>query len=339
MPNLQSLISNLKVVCLAGGVGGAKLAHGLAQMVPPQNLTIIVNTGDDFQHLGLTVCPDLDTVMYTLAGVANMETGWGRAGESWRTMETVGQLGGPDWFRLGDLDLGTHLTRTHLLNEGQSLTAVTHHLCTHFHIQPTLLPMSDQPAPTMIESDGERHGSHTAASGEPEATSGRILPFQSWFVRERWQPPVTKIILPDDVRASHAVVRALETADIVIIAPSNPFVSIDPILNVYPIRALLEDLPQVVTAVSPIVGGRAIKGPAAKMMAEMGLDVSATAVAQHYGDLLDLFIYDQQDEGTFEGGDVTAVCLDTVMVDGDGRRRLAEEVLGAAVQFLVNSGQ
>ncbi|MCL4261571.1 MAG: 2-phospho-L-lactate transferase [Anaerolineae bacterium] len=308
-------ITDYRIVCLAGGVGGAKLAAGLAHIVPPANLTVIVNTGDDFQHLGLTVCPDLDTVMYTLAGMANAETGWGRAGESWRTMEMVAQLGGPDWFSLGDLDLATHLTRTQLLSEGQTLTAVTHHLCTHLHIQPAILPMSDQPAPTMIESDG------------------RILPFQTWFVRERWQPPVSKIILPEDVKATHAVVRALETADMVIIAPSNPFVSIDPILNVYPIRALLEDVPQVVTAVSPIIGGQAVKGPAAKMMQEMGMEVSATAVARYYGDLVDLFIYDRQDEGAFEERG-EAVAMDTMMVDGDGRVRVAKEVLHASLNFL-----
>lgn len=318
--NLQSLISNHKIVCLAGGVGGAKLAAGLAHIVPPQNLTIIVNTGDDFQHLGLTVCPDLDTVVYTLAGLANAELGWGRGGESWRAMETVAQLGGPDWFRLGDLDLGLHLTRTHLLQQGQTLTAVTRHLCHQLHIQPTVLPMSDQPAPTLIESDG------------------RVYPFQNWFVQERWQPPVRRVVLPENVMATYAVSRALETADIVIVAPSNPFVSIDPILNVYPIRSMLEDLPQVVVAVSPIVGGQAIKGPAAKMMGELGLEVSATAVAEHYGDLVDLFIYDQQDEGQlrWEGG--TAVCLDTMMGDSDGRVRVAQAVLAAANRFLEEGG-
>ncbi|MBX3056546.1 MAG: 2-phospho-L-lactate transferase [Anaerolineae bacterium] len=316
MTDYRLPITDYRVVCLAGGVGGAKLAAGLAEIVPPANLTIIVNTGDDFQHLGLTVCPDLDTVMYTLAGVANPETGWGRAGESWRTMEAVARLGGPDWFRLGDLDLATHLTRTQLQGEGQTLTAVTRHLCSHLHIQPAILPMSDQPAPTMIAS-----------------ADGRILPFQTWFVRERWQPPVRQIILPEDVKATHTVVRALETADIVIIAPSNPFVSIDPILNVYPIRALLEDVPQVVTAVSPIIGGQAVKGPAAKMMQEMGMEVSATAVAAYYGDLVDLFIYDRQDAGAFVGrGD--AVALDTMMLDGDGRLRVATDVLQATLEYL-----
>ena len=302
----------MKIVCLAGGVGGAKLADGLAQIVPPQDLTIIVNTGDDFRHLGLTVCPDLDTVMYTLGHVANTETGWGRAGESWRTIEAVKQLGGPDWFNLGDLDLATHLTRTQLLDDGQTLTAVTHHLTRHFNIQPTILPMSDQSAPTMI------------------ATPDGVLPFQEWFVRERWQPTVEKVILPDDIRATPAVVQALENADLVLIAPSNPFVSVDPILNVYPIRAMIEDCPKAVVAVTPIIGGEAVKGPAAKMMPELGLDVSATAVAQYYGDFIDGFVIDQQDQATSPELDCATLFTDTWMRDAADRRRLAQETLNFA---------
>lgn len=309
-------MTEYQIVCLAGGVGGAKLADGLAQVVPPQNLTIIVNTGDDFRHLGLMVCPDLDTVMYTLAGVANPETGWGRKDESWRAMQAVAQLGGPGWFKLGDLDLATHLTRTHWLDEGLSLTAVTRQLCRQFQIQPTLLPMSDQPAPTYIETG-----------------TGR-LPFQAWFVKERWQPPVKQVILPPDIKTSREVGLALEKADIVILAPSNPFVSIEPILNVYPIRAMLEDLPQLVVAVSPIVGGRALKGPAAKMMPELGLAASATAVADYYGDLIDLFVYDRQDEGQVAPAAATAVCLDTLMADLPGRARLAREILKLAVESI-----
>lgn len=303
----------MKVVCLAGGVGGAKLADGLAQLLPPEDLTIIGNTGDDFYHLGLLICPDLDTVMYTLAGVANVETGWGLAGESWRTIEQVGQLGGPDWFRLGDLDLATHLTRAHLLNQGQSLTAVTRHLCRHFHVQPELLPMSDRPAPTMIVTQ-----------------DGRILPFQTWFVQERWQPAVAAIQLPEDVRATPQVMKRLEQADLVIIAPSNPFVSVDPILHAYPIRAMLEDIPQAVVAVSPIMGGQAVKGPAAKMMGEMGLAVSATAVAQHYGKLLDGFVYDAQDAGELDGADLPTLSIDTLMKTPVDRQRVAGDVLAFA---------
>jgi LPPG:FO 2-phospho-L-lactate transferase len=312
--NRQSPISNLQIVCLAGGVGGAKLADGLAHIVPSENLTIIVNTGDDFEHLGLTICPDLDTVMYTLGGAANTETGWGRAGESWRTMDAVGQMGGPDWFRLGDLDLATHLVRTQMLNDGKSLTAVTQHICRQFNIQPTVLPMSDQAAPTLIETD--------------EGT----LPFQVWFVKERWQPPVKQVVLPDDVRAAPSVLKALENADLILIAPSNPFVSIAPILNVYPIRAMLEDLPQAVVAVTPIIGGQAVKGPAAKMMQEMNLPVTARAVAEYYGDLIDGFVYDQQDAGTLDGVDVAQLCVDTWMHSPPDRVRLAQDVMNFSVQ-------
>lgn len=318
MNSLQSQVSNLKIVCLAGGVGGAKLADGLKQIVPPKNLTIIVNTGDDFEHLGLTICPDLDTVMYTLGGVANPETGWGRAGESWRAMGAVGQLAGPDWFNLGDLDLATHLVRTQMLKDGESLTAVTRHLCHQFNIQPAILPMSDRPAPTLIETDdGTR-------------------PFQVWFVKERWQPPVKRVVLPEDIRATPGVLKAMEHADLVLIAPSNPFVSVEPILNVYPIRAMLEDLPQAVVAVTPIIGGQAVKGPAAKMMAEMNLPVTARAVAEYYGDLIDGFVYDQQDAGSLDGVTVAQLCVDTWMHTADDRARLAQDVLTFALELADN---
>ncbi len=308
---MDSSIPN--TVCLAGGVGGAKLADGLARVLPPEKLTVIVNTGDDFRHLGLTICPDLDTVMYTLAGVNNDETGWGRAEESWRAIAEAGRLGAPGWFNLGDLDLGTHLTRAHWLDAGETLTAATRRLCEGFGIAPAVLPMSDQPAPTLIETD-----------------AGEVLPFQVWFVRERWQPAVRRVILPEDVRATAAVVRALEAADLVIIAPSNPFVSIDPILNVYPIRALLEDAPQAVVAVSPIVAGRALKGPAAKMMAEMGLEASAASVAAYYGHLIDGFVYDAQDAGLAAEDGLALLCTDTLMTGAAERERVAREVLAMA---------
>ncbi len=309
-------VTDYNIVCLAGGVGGAKLAHGLAQIVPPERLTIIVNTGDDFRHLGLTICPDLDTVMYALAGCANPATGWGRAGETFRAIEEVGRLGGPDWFRLGDLDLATHLIRSQWLAEGQTLTAVTRHLCRRLGIQPDVLPMSNQPAPTFIQS-GERR-----------------LPFQTWFVEERWQPPVERVILPDDVRASAQVTQKLETADVVVLAPSNPFVSLDPILNVYPIREMVMDLPLAVVAVSPIVGGQAVKGPAAKMMGEMGLAASATAVREYFGDLIDGFVYDTQDAGAAEQMAGPTLCVDTMMHNDADRRRLAQDVLALAQRII-----
>jgi LPPG:FO 2-phospho-L-lactate transferase len=312
----KAATTELNIVLLAGGVGGAKLADGLARVVPPERLTIIVNTGDDLRHLGLTICPDLDTVMYTLAGVANPATGWGRAGESWTTMAELGRLGGPAWFRLGDLDLATHLTRTQLLADGRSLTEVTAHLGHHFGVTPTLLPMSDQPAPTAL------------------LTDAGVLPFQSWFVGQQWQPAVQKVLLPDDVRASPAVARALESADLVLLAPSNPFVSIDPILSVYPIREMITDLPRAVIGVSPIVGGAALKGPAAKMMAEMGLEVSPSAVAAYYGDLLDIFVYDEQDSGARFDPDLRLLATDTVMTDDSSRARLAREIVNFATELV-----
>ena len=306
-----------RVVLLAGGVGGARLADGLARVLPPDRLTVVVNTGDDFRHLGLTICPDLDTVTYMLAGVNNDETGWGRAGESWRALDEAARLGGPVWFRLGDLDLATHLARSHWLDEGESLTAVTRRLCTGFGLAPAVLPMCDQPAPTLIVTDG-----------------GEVLPFQTWFVRERWQPVVRRVALPDDARATPAVIRALEAADVVLIAPSNPFVSIDPILNVYPIRALIEDVPRAVVAVSPIIAGQALKGPAAKMMGELGLEASAAAVAGYYGHLIDGFVYDQQDAGMAAEDGLALLCTDTVMSDAAGRERLAGDVLGFANELI-----
>ena len=230
----------------------------------------------------------------------------------------MARLGGPAWFRLGDLDLATHLARSHWLDEGESLTAVTRRLCAGFGIAPAVLPMCDQPAPTLIVTDG-----------------GEVLPFQTWFVRERWQPVVRRVALPEDARATAAVIRVLEAADVVIIAPSNPFVSIAPILNVYPIRALIEDVPRAVVAVSPIIAGQALKGPAAKMMGELGLEASAAAVAGYYGHLIDGFVYDQQDAGMAAEDGLALLCTDTVMSDAAGRERLAGEVLGF-VNELIN---
>ncbi|MCP5099584.1 MAG: 2-phospho-L-lactate transferase [Chloroflexi bacterium] len=316
MSNELTASLNWNIVLLAGGVGGAKLAQGMTQLISPEKLTIIVNTGDDFQHLGLTVCPDLDTVMYTLGEVANQETGWGRGGESWRTMAEMSNLGGADWFRLGDLDLATHLTRTQLLNEGQSLTAVTRHLFKQFNVTHPVLPMSNAPAPTQIETDDD------------------ILPFQTWFVKEQWQPPVKNVQLPTNAKASSAVAQALEKAHLIIFAPSNPFVSIDPILNCFPVRSMIEDLPRAVIAVSPIVGRQAVKGPAAKMMLERGMDVSETAVCDYYGDLIDGFIYDIQDQGAMDNHPTPTHCTDTIMHDATSRKRVSFETLQFAERLL-----
>lgn len=312
---IDAELHNQNVVCLAGGVGGAKLADGLAQILAPERLTIVVNTGDDFTHYGLTICPDLDTVMYTLGDVANNETGWGRAGESWITLAEVERLQGPAWFQLGDLDLATHLLRSWMLAEGETLTAATAHLCRQFAIEPAVLPMSNQPAPTGI------------------VTDEGLLPFQVWFVKERWQPAVREVQLPQAVQATPQVAKALETADLVIIAPSNPFVSIDPILNVYPIREMVMDLPRAVVAVSPIVGGKALKGPAAKMMGEMGLPASVTAVAGYYGDLLDGLVIDHSDQALAADLDTAVLVTGTVMHDRQERKRLAYETLQFAMRL------
>ncbi len=301
------MYENMKVVCLAGGVGGAKLAYGLAQLLPPENYTIIGNTGDDFVHMGLTICPDLDTVMYTLAELADQERGWGLAGETWTTIERVKELGGPAWFNLGDRDMATHLTRTHMLANGASLTEVTAHLCQQVGLEMRLLPMSDSPVPTLIDSDEG------------------VLDFQQWFVEKRWQPKVNAVLLPDEARATPQVVAAINEADVVLIAPSNPFVSVDPILNCYPVRSLLTDTKNVVIGVTPIIGVKAVRGPAAKMMSDWRMGASASSVADYYGDLLSAFIYDIGDSNVPSGMDKTG--MDTLMVSREDRIHFAEKVL------------
>jgi LPPG:FO 2-phospho-L-lactate transferase len=314
--DLIGMLSGINVTVLAGGVGGAKLADGLARVIPLENLTIIVNTGDDLSHLGLTICPDLDTVMYTLAGVANDDTGWGRRGESWRTMEEVSQLGGVDWFSLGDLDLATHLMRTHMLDDGYTLTEVTTHLCNKFGVHVNLLPMSDMPAPTTIISD----------EGE--------LPFQTWFVKQAWQPRVREITLPSGIRTTSQVATALSETQLLIIAPSNPFVSIDPILNCYPIREMVDDLPEPVVVVSPIIAGKAVKGPAAKMMAELGMPVSSLAIASYYDSLIDLFVYDASDKDIPDQPELRTFQTDTIMITRSDRHRLAMEIMSHCAELL-----
>lgn len=305
--------SSLRVVLLAGGVGGAKLAAGLAQHLHPDHYTIIGNTGDDFAHLGLTICPDLDTLLYTLAGQANPDTGWGRQDETWQAMTVVRELGGPAWFNLGDRDLGLHLTRTHWLSQGWTLTSVMTGLVRGLGVTARLLPMSDAPAPTWMETDQGR------------------LPFQEWFVRQRWQPRVHHVSLPETTQTTHAAVQALEAADVVIIAPSNPYVSIDPILNAYPIRPILTDVANLVIAVSPIIAGEAVKGPTAKMMREWGLPVTAGTVAAHYSDLLSGFVYDSRDDETLPH--LPTLRTDTLMHTAADRARLAGEVLAFAVRL------
>lgn len=314
----------MNVVALAGGVGGAKLADGLARCLPAHALTIIVNTGDDFEHLGLRICPDLDTVCYTLAGLANPETGWGRKDESWNVLEGLSELGGPDWFRLGDRDLATHLERTRRLKEGQALSQVTRDFCRAWGLDLTVLPMSDDVVATRVYTN----------EGE--------LPFQEYFVRRQCRPQVKGFRFQgaSEARPAPGVVEFVRGADLIVICPSNPWVSIDPIFAVTGIEAAVRTRP--VVAVSPIIGGQTIKGPAAKMYAELGVQPSAVAVARHYQSLLSGFVLDRTDSEQsleVEKLGVSPMVTDTVMKAPGERQRLAEEVLKFGERFVRERSQ
>ncbi|MCB9136192.1 MAG: 2-phospho-L-lactate transferase [Anaerolineales bacterium] len=303
----------MNIVALAGGVGGAKLADGLAQILPPENLTVIVNTGDDFEHLGLKICPDLDTVCYTLAGLANPVTGWGLAGESWNALEGIAMLGGPRWFGVGDRDLGTHLERTRRLRAGQVLSQITRDFCKAWGVQPNVLPMSNEDVPTIVQTD----------EGD--------LAFQEYFVRRQCHPRVKGFRFEgvQAARAAPGVLEALERADAIVICPSNPWVSVDPILAIRGIKERIGTRQKVV-AVSPIIAGQTVKGPAAKMYAELGVEPSALAVARHYGGLLEGFIFDKQDEQSLDevrALGIRPLVTDTLMKTPADRKRLAGEVL------------
>ena len=274
----------MKIVALAGGVGGAKMVDGLARADTTLNLTIIVNTGDDFNHLGLRICPDIDTVCYTLAGLANPETGWGRIDESWHFITELKKLGGDDWFLIGDKDLATHIERTKRLNEGQMLSRIVHDFCRSWNVEHQVLPMSDQPVSTIV---------CTKEYGE--------LSFQDYFVRKECTPIIKSFRFEGIKNAIPApgVIDSIELADIVVICPSNPWVSIDPILNIANILPSLKK--KVVIAISPIVGGKSIKGPAAKMYMELGIQPSALSVAKHYREIIKAIVFDNQDLSLSKG--------------------------------------
>jgi len=306
----------MKIVALAGGVGGAKLAHGLAQILKPEELTVIVNTGDDFEHFGLYICPDLDTVCYTLAGLANPETGWGRLDETWEVIKNASMLGGPDWFRLGDKDLGTHIERTRRLKNGDSLSQITIDFCKAWGIEHTVLPMSDQPVRTMVNTE----------KGE--------LAFQEYFVQRRCEPRVKGFRFEgaDDAEPALGAEEAIQSADAVVICPSNPWVSIDPILKVFSFTPTLAqwEREKVIVAVSPIIGGQAVKGPAVKMYRELGIEPSAFAVANHYRSLLTGFMMDNADMQLIEtvrGLNIIPHVTNTLMMSLEDRRQLAIETL------------
>jgi LPPG:FO 2-phospho-L-lactate transferase len=304
------------VVALSGGVGGAKLALGLYRILPPDTLTVVANTGDDFMHLGLAISPDLDTLLYALSGNDNPELGWGRRGETWTFMAALGALGGATWFRLGDGDLATHVERTRRLAAGESLSAIMDGFRRRLGIRARLVPASDDPVRTRLR------------------TESGWLDFQDYFVRLRCEPAISALQFAgaEHARPHPDILAALVDPRLraVVICPSNPFISIDPVLAVPGMRAALRACRAPVIAVSPIVGGQAVKGPTAKIMAELGLPVDAATPARHYRDFLDLYIADEADAAAVAGLDLPVVLARTLMQSLADRDALAGAVLAAA---------
>lgn len=307
------------VLALSGGVGGAKLAAGLAAVLPPERLTVVVNTADDFEHLGMTICPDIDSVIYALAGLSDAERGWGVKDESWRAMDMLHRLGEADWFNLGDRDLAMHIARSWRLRDGQSLSEVTARLTGELGIAHAVVPMSDQPVRTQV------------------LTDVGWLDFQHYFVAEQCQPVVTDVRFTGAGEASPSPPfhEALERSDLaaVVICPSNPYLSVDPVLAVNDVREKLLSLDVPVIAVSPLVGGKALKGPLAKMLSELGKPDGNRAIAEHYAGLVDHLVIDEADARDAPGLREAGLCVtvaQTVMRDAADRERLALAVVEAA---------
>lgn len=303
-----------RVLVLTGGVGGAKLVSGLARVMDPHRITAVVNTGDDFRHLGLWVSPDIDTLLYTLAGKADPVKGWGRASESWSFMAAARSLGMEDWFQLGDGDLALHVDRTSRLAAGETLGSITARHAAAWGVRCEILPMSDDPAPTLVETDIG------------------LLSFQDYFVRFRCQPSVRAIQLAaaDRAHVLPAVLARLAdpALEAILVAPSNPFLSIDPILALPGMRAALACAKAPVVAVSPLIGGKAVKGPTGKIMAELGIAPTATTIAAHYFGFVDAMLIDHADAG--QPPPLPHALADTLMHDDDGRARVAAAALALA---------
>jgi len=298
----------MAIVALAGGVGDAKLTDGLARILPDGDLTVVVNIGDDFEHYGMKICPDLDTIMYTLGGVANPETGWGVMDESWHMLAMLEKYGETPWFRLGDRDMATHLLRKHLLDAGHSLTDITQRLANGLGITQRILPASDDDHATMVDTEG-----------------GMTLAFQEYFVRHRWQPIVKRVWYASEKNAvpSDAVLRALDEAEAIIICPSNPILSIDPILSLRGMRSRLENRRVPCVAVSPLIKGQAVKGPANKIMSELGHDPSTQGLLDFYAGLIDGLVVDSGD-----GVNSDEILESQILMKSTAdRQRLAREVL------------
>ena len=306
------------VLALAGGVGGGKFCRGLAAVLPPERLAIVVNTADDFVHLGLHISPDVDSVLYALADLNDPERGWGLAGESWNFMAAMDRLGGETWFKLGDRDLATHISRTQELAAGRSLSEVTTLLARRLGLAHAVAPMSDDPVRSVV------------------ATDEGALAFQDYFVRRQCQPEFRGVTFQGvaEAQPSQAFSRALDRAEAIVITPSNPYVSIDPILALPGVRRALRETGRPVVAVSPIVGGRAVKGPLAKMMRERGIEPSALGVARHYGPLVVGWVIDTVDRGLapdIETLGCRVMVCDTMMRTLDDKRRLAHDAVGLAL--------
>ena len=306
------------VVALAGGVGGAKLALGFSHILGPEELTVVVNTADDDHFYGLHVSPDLDTVLYTLAGVSNAEMGWGLAGESFRTLDRLKEYGVDAWFNLGDLDLATHLYRTKMLDEGKTLSEVCQQLASSLGVEHKILPVTDSPIKTMVE------------------TQDGIMSFQEYFVKNRCDPIVKSIDFngSSNCTVTPGVRRAVLNMDLLVFCPSNPFVSIAPILSVPGFKEMIESFSGKSIGVSPIVGGEAIKGPAAKMLKELGHDVSPVGVARQYVGLCNTFIIDEKDvdlKQEIESLGMNVFVTQTIMETDQDKKRLAEYILEISV--------
>jgi LPPG:FO 2-phospho-L-lactate transferase len=304
----------MRVVALSGGVGGARFLRGLVDVVPPGDVTVIGNVGDDVEVLGLHVSPDLDSVLYALTSLADEERGWGRAEETWNALETVSSLAGESWFRLGDRDLGLHLVRNQALRAGEPLSAVTARIAKALGLEAALLPATDDRLRTHL------------------VTAAGRFPFQEWFVARGHRDEVDEVEYEggESARPAPGVIEALEQADVVLVAPSNPYVSIGPILAVGEIRSALERRREVVVAVSPLIGGRAVRGPADRMLARLAGGTSAAHVAGCYAGLIDALVIDEADAADTSGLPVRPIVTRTLMADRAARRRLVEAALGVA---------
>jgi LPPG:FO 2-phospho-L-lactate transferase len=302
----------VKVAVLAGGLGGSRLARALAETIEPSELTVIGNVGDDVEVLGLHVSPDLDTILYTLAGRLDEPQGWGRSGESWHALEAAGELGGETWFQLGDLDIGLHLVRTEALRRGEALSAVTERIARALGLEPTLLPATDDPLRTWL------------------ATPAGDFPFQEWFVARRHEDDVDAVRFEgaQDARPAPGVVEALNEADLIAFAPSNPYLSIGPILAVDGIREAIERRCVPAVAVSPLIGGKAVRGPADRMLRRLAGGTRPRQVTDCYKGLVDALVIDEADADEEAG--IRTIVTRTLMTDADGRRRVAEAVLETA---------